>query len=931
MAKACPANGHSDADCGRAPSLLVQMDAKDYTIRVIVHVGGPRRFDTVRSPVLVALLAVCALFGPLAGSSAANGPVPMPVVSRGVPAYGSELWFNCAKGCYLSPDNAVDASYSTKFATLGAATPTKPQWLAVDLNGKNLGPAYLVIYTGSAYDYDYTSTPGYGAITDFSIQGATGGSGTVPTTWTTLTSRAGQTLHSFSIAVDLTGYTWLRVHVTGDNYAAPPGSPGVDLQIDVHDARSGLDDSFKFFGDSITAGCMQPGMASNFSVLVNAQSPMHYPAFEDAGMGFWTTKYLLGRMDAWLANYPGRYVGISLGTNDANGDTWGGAAAGFYANLLALVDKTLAAGKTPVVPTIPWSSLPQYQLAIPFYNAKIQALYAARPEVVRGPDLWTYFQNNPIYLTSSDGLHPSAAGCSQMQKLWADDGCPHLQRDATAADRIRPVPDRFTDDRFPDGARLGMLRSDLKRGRHADVRDCGRRQRFRRNVGTPERPGHGPCRHRNGMTRTGPVVFTKSYDGQTFAAGQSRQYLERLRPSRQRDRRNVHRQTGVFGPRDGGNLSTGTTAPERSRWYSERPRDAPTPGPPRTTGADRTGGALATPRERKPSRERIQRSCPAPRGEPFRQRVRLHLQGWGVLGRADRRRVAAGDACVGENAVRVPLNEDCWLPIKSAPSRLFRSQHVSATDRRLCHAARPSRSFSYTCPRASLECPLESARRPASSRCLTQTTCSVLSQVATTFKSNGTVMLDLHNEPFPDSTRTPPLPGRAGGTAEPAPASASRLQGCRRLSTRSARRAPTTSSPGRRPVLQRARGVGFRVQADRTLATTSQARGTRTLFNACKTVSCYDRTVGVVAKTVPVLALEFGSSSCDPTSVATTMGWFDSHNLGFSPDLNNSGSCACSSPRRSAATRGHRPRGGQILSHSPHTKARPRRSRRRDW
>ena len=186
------------------------MDAKDYTTRVIVHVREARRFDSVRSPVLVALLTVWALFGPLAGSSAANGPVPMPVVSRGVPAYGSELWWNCAKGCYYSPDNAVDANYSTKFTTPSPATPSRPQWLALDLNGKNLGPTYVLIYTGATTNYDFGNTPGYGAITDFTIQASTGPSGTLPTTWTSLASRSGQTLHSFSIAVDLTGYTWFR-------------------------------------------------------------------------------------------------------------------------------------------------------------------------------------------------------------------------------------------------------------------------------------------------------------------------------------------------------------------------------------------------------------------------------------------------------------------------------------------------------------------------------------------------------------------------------------------------------------------------------------------------------------------------------------------------------------------------------------------------
>ncbi len=355
-----------------------------------------------------------------ASVAAAAAPAALPIVSRGVPAYASQLWWGCSKGCYLSPDNAVDADYSTKFSTVDAATPATPQWLALDLNGKGLGAAHVVIYTGGASDYYYNTAPGHGAITDFSLQGATGGAGTAPTSWTTLTRLGGQRLSSFTLLVDLTPYSWLRVLVTGNSFAPPPGSPGVVMQVDVRDARNGVSDSFKFFGDSITADCMSAGAGVSFSTLVNAGSSSNFPAFQNAGIGGWSASYLLQRFDEWLANYPGRYVGISMGTNDANGDLSGRNAATFYSHMLTMVDKALAAGKVPIVPTIPWAALPQYRDAIPHYNTKIGELYAARPEVVRGPDLWAYFQSNPIYVTSGDGLHPTTAGCVQMRQLWAN-------------------------------------------------------------------------------------------------------------------------------------------------------------------------------------------------------------------------------------------------------------------------------------------------------------------------------------------------------------------------------------------------------------------------------------------------------------------------------------------------------------------------------
>ena len=118
---------------------------------------------------------------------------------------------------------------------------------------------------------------------------------------------------------------------------------------------------------------------------------------------------------------PGKYVALSYGTNDANNAAAGDptVAAKFYNNYVTMVQAVLAAGKTPVVPTIPWARTANIQANGPALNAKIQELYAAYPQVVRGPDLWTFFQQNP-HLISGDNLHPSEQGYAAYRQQWAE-------------------------------------------------------------------------------------------------------------------------------------------------------------------------------------------------------------------------------------------------------------------------------------------------------------------------------------------------------------------------------------------------------------------------------------------------------------------------------------------------------------------------------
>jgi hypothetical protein len=116
-------------------------------------------------------------------------------------------------------------------------------------------------------------------------------------------------------------------------------------------------------------------------------------------------------MKDWLAVVPSRYVTLNYGTNDV-----GEPVADFYEAMSILVRDVLAAGRTPIVPTIPW----RCNADVTPYNAQIAALYAAYPQVVRGPDLFAFFNADRSQI-SSDCVHPTyPAGMNVYRQLWAD-------------------------------------------------------------------------------------------------------------------------------------------------------------------------------------------------------------------------------------------------------------------------------------------------------------------------------------------------------------------------------------------------------------------------------------------------------------------------------------------------------------------------------
>lgn len=356
---------------------------------------------------LVVSLAACTSPGGQSQAPRSISPPTAPfgeLLSRGVPAFASSDQTPAANG--------NDADYSKMWR----AKP--PCWLAYDLSGVAEADRHSVIVawyndaTG-AYDHTLLNGPAYNLPGDYTIEISNAAGKQPPGSgWTEIARVTGNHLHSRQHLVDLAGERWLRIHIT-----AVDGSPLNDdaaLKLDVVRAGQPLDD-WLFAGDSITSDAMLHGTPS-FQALIAAQAPGRYPVEEDAGIGGFTAADGEANLPLWLANFPGRYVSLAFGTNDASSDT---QLLRFRTAYEAMITAVEAAGKVAVIPKIPAGCTAALVERVPILNGEIEKIWTAHPEVVHGPDFEAYFATNRSLL-SADCIHPSTpAGMTAYRVEYA--------------------------------------------------------------------------------------------------------------------------------------------------------------------------------------------------------------------------------------------------------------------------------------------------------------------------------------------------------------------------------------------------------------------------------------------------------------------------------------------------------------------------------
>jgi hypothetical protein len=372
-----------------------------------------------KSNLIIFALIFAGIGGYLIFKSFAASPVPnpMPLISRGKPAFASS---GTASG-------ANDASYDTIWRSSGTISTSTPAWLAYDLSSvpaAQRAQVYISWFNDPItypYDHVFAGEVAYNSIKDYTIQAnpATGG-GSAPTTgWVTLATVTGNKYHSRAHLVDMTGNNWIRINIT-----APDGSSGnndAGINVDVQDAHNGADDSWIFFGDSIIANSMAHetiNSTGTYSQLINASNSSYYPAYQEAGLGSTTAADGAQNINTWLGLFPGKYVVVDYGNTEVLGC---GDTTAYYNNYVTIIQAILAAGKIPVVPTLIWQANATAKTCSANFAQKDRDLWAAFPQIIHGPDLYNIFLNHTEYFSSSDGfVHPNAAGEVVFRNAWRD-------------------------------------------------------------------------------------------------------------------------------------------------------------------------------------------------------------------------------------------------------------------------------------------------------------------------------------------------------------------------------------------------------------------------------------------------------------------------------------------------------------------------------
>jgi lysophospholipase L1-like esterase len=356
----------------------------------------------------------------------------MPMISRGIPVYT-----NGQDGAVINAENVTSPEFSKKFRSAFQPTGEKPVWTAFDISGipgKQRKNVLLVWYNDDTSPYDHSliteePNPGYNNPASYVIESNTapGGKAVPSDGWVKLVSVENNTFHSRQHLLDISGFGWLRIVFTAVD--GTKDNKDISVHIDIFNVPDKNLDDWIFYGDSITQmamnrdplNCLRGALGQgSFSSLINemAMTPGCAPVQENGGTGYMKSADGAKHIGEWLKIFPGKFVALAYGTNDA----WSMVSPDeFYENYENMVKAVLKAGKIPLVPvSIPWSSSQKnIQEQAPVLATALEKLFKKYPEIIKGPDFYKIYKNNPDLL-SPDGVHPSLPlGLFAYRIAWA--------------------------------------------------------------------------------------------------------------------------------------------------------------------------------------------------------------------------------------------------------------------------------------------------------------------------------------------------------------------------------------------------------------------------------------------------------------------------------------------------------------------------------
>jgi hypothetical protein len=299
---------------------------------------------------------------PFDGSATLAVTRPNPLISAGMPAFGSPNG-NAAP-------LVTDGIYHGGGWNAGNPTPDAPSWVAIKLTA---GPKRVLLSwdDGGTYDYDYKTyiTPPpqtvYGMPTEYHIDVSADSTDGVDGTWKTAVATVENEVRTRAHSFDFAGMSWVKMVITNGPANMPDAGltePGgvVIGEIDVHDlSATGSclpDDTWFFMGDSITAFAYDRALLHqpSFAAGINGAKPAYFPAMINGGIGSEKSGDGLARLQNALDWNPDfRFFLLGYGTNDSAGGQIDSYT--FGVNMQAMIDMIRAAGRVPIIPHIPYS------------------------------------------------------------------------------------------------------------------------------------------------------------------------------------------------------------------------------------------------------------------------------------------------------------------------------------------------------------------------------------------------------------------------------------------------------------------------------------------------------------------------------------------------------------------------------------------------
>lgn len=265
-------------------------------------------------------------------------------------------------------------------------------------------------------------------------------------------------------------------------------------------------------------------------------------------------------------------------------------------------------------------------------------------------------------------------------------------------------------------------------------------------------------------------------------------------------------------------------------------------------------------------------------------------EGWGIWdGPTDTDAAIQAMIAWHVNAVRIPLNEDCWLGINGIKSAYSGHNYQSAIADYVSRLERfgitPILNLHFSAPGKTVpngQMPMaDEDHSPAFWRSL-----------ARYFKNDHRIIFDLFNEPYPDGNRDTPAAWSCLLHGGRCPGVTFRVAGMQQL-------VDVVRATGATQPLMIA-GPQYAGVLDRWLQyephdPLHQLIASIHIYEPnwapCDTSACWNSQIATVAARVPVVEGEIGSKNCSGSSISSLLNWSDAHGVSYLAWAWNVGNC----------------------------------------